>query len=431
VANGDQLKILKQGVEVWNQWREQNPDVAIDLFGIDLAGIDLAGANLSGADLSGEELRGANLQGANLSGANLKGSDLCEANLSGADLSKADLSGTDLTRANLSKANLRGANLDEADFTDADLREADLAKSDLKQVILVRAILTQANLSQADLHGAKVDFADLTGAKLVEANLLRTSFYHSNLFRADLSNASLVSANLFGAYCKEAILCGADLSRAQVLHVEFSNSDLTGACINDWNTHRDTHFAGVNCRFIYKNSIWNKDKQKTEYFDRMPASGEFAPGDFQKLFQTAINTVDLIFRHGIDWEAFGNSFLELQTQTGEELSISAIETRDDGSFVIRINVPTDAAKAEIEEFIYSKYKKALNQQTEKYRAQLATKDQEISAKNDEIIQLYREKSADLKEIMMLMAASKPSFQNINVGRDYSGVTIVLMPQTRS
>ena len=31
MANEEQLKILKQGVDVWNKWREENPNVMIDL----------------------------------------------------------------------------------------------------------------------------------------------------------------------------------------------------------------------------------------------------------------------------------------------------------------------------------------------------------------------------------------------------------------
>jgi len=37
MANEEQLKILKQGVEVWNAWRGENYDVEVDLTGIDLS----------------------------------------------------------------------------------------------------------------------------------------------------------------------------------------------------------------------------------------------------------------------------------------------------------------------------------------------------------------------------------------------------------
>ncbi|MGH9751689.1 MAG: pentapeptide repeat-containing protein, partial [Blastocatellia bacterium] len=62
MANPEHLKILKQGVETWNQWRKDNPEVTPDL-GEAL----LRGTNLSKADLIGATLSKANLSGANLS----------------------------------------------------------------------------------------------------------------------------------------------------------------------------------------------------------------------------------------------------------------------------------------------------------------------------------------------------------------------------
>lgn len=41
MANQEHLDILKQGVDIWNQWRKEHPD----------AEPDLSGANLSEANL--------------------------------------------------------------------------------------------------------------------------------------------------------------------------------------------------------------------------------------------------------------------------------------------------------------------------------------------------------------------------------------------
>ena len=51
---------------------------------------------------------------------------------------------------------------------------------------------------------------------------------------------------------------------------------------------------------------------------------------------------------GIDWQAFLQAFLKLKSETGDELSIYSIEDKWDGYFVIRVNVPPDADKKEIE-----------------------------------------------------------------------------------
>src|SRR5262245_2069313 len=86
MANDEHVALLKQGVKVWNAWRNENPEIR--------------------PDLSGADLRAANLREANLREANLREANLNKADLSGADLFEADLSHTDLGRADLGKADL-------------------------------------------------------------------------------------------------------------------------------------------------------------------------------------------------------------------------------------------------------------------------------------------------------------------------------------
>ena len=92
MANQEHVKLASSGPDALDIWRENNPEVQLDL----------EGADLNGVNLSGTKIRAANLKGANLETANLS-----EANLSGADLRKADLSGADLSGADLEKADLR------------------------------------------------------------------------------------------------------------------------------------------------------------------------------------------------------------------------------------------------------------------------------------------------------------------------------------
>jgi hypothetical protein len=47
MANEEHLARLKQGVDAWNTWREQNPAVVPDLSEADIGRIHLAGANLA------------------------------------------------------------------------------------------------------------------------------------------------------------------------------------------------------------------------------------------------------------------------------------------------------------------------------------------------------------------------------------------------
>ena len=85
MANAEHLKILNQGVEGWNQWRKENPDVTPDLTGATLTGATLAGATLAGADLADANLAGAYLRGADVVGAEAAGADLRETRITEAD----------------------------------------------------------------------------------------------------------------------------------------------------------------------------------------------------------------------------------------------------------------------------------------------------------------------------------------------------------
>jgi hypothetical protein len=83
MANEEQLAILKQGVEVWNRWREEKYNVNIYLYEANLVGADLRRANLQSAYLILAKPRRANLLEADLRGANLIGSNLALSRLSG------------------------------------------------------------------------------------------------------------------------------------------------------------------------------------------------------------------------------------------------------------------------------------------------------------------------------------------------------------
>jgi hypothetical protein len=56
--------MLKKGVDAWNAWRDENPDIRPDLSGTTLRSADLSRANLSKADLSRTNLTETNLSGA-------------------------------------------------------------------------------------------------------------------------------------------------------------------------------------------------------------------------------------------------------------------------------------------------------------------------------------------------------------------------------
>ena len=91
MANPEHRQILEQGVEAWNQWRNENRDITPDLIRADLSGTNLRGVNLNGAHLRTADLSAADLIGASLNGADLGRAHLGRAHLTGADVSEAKL----------------------------------------------------------------------------------------------------------------------------------------------------------------------------------------------------------------------------------------------------------------------------------------------------------------------------------------------------
>ncbi len=148
MANQQHLNILKQGVDVWNKWREEHRDIQPDLSSADISQV-----NLMGADLRRANLYATSLNGANLSYANLNQADLIRVNFIVADLSYANLS-----RSNLSKADFSGANLSHAI---------------LNESILVRTNFTGATLTDCHIFGISVWGVELQGA--TQNNLVLTA----------------------------------------------------------------------------------------------------------------------------------------------------------------------------------------------------------------------------------------------------------------
>jgi hypothetical protein len=163
------LDVLKQGVQPWNKWRQENPGAEPDLAGAKLSKTNLKGANLSETDLRWADLTSANLEAANLNRA---------------DLRRAILSRTNFKLANLSEANLSETYLCRADLSEADLKKAIFIRSDLASVDLSESDIRRADFRWSYLINTKFNGADLRGANLIEANLSKSELNRSNLSEA-------------------------------------------------------------------------------------------------------------------------------------------------------------------------------------------------------------------------------------------------------
>ncbi len=199
MANEEQLKILHQGVNAWNTWREENPEKEVDLNEADLSVLDLHSINFNKANLNDANLYRTDLRKANISYAYLCGADLRDANLRWSDLNR-----TNLCWANLNRADFYQANLSLSDIGNAQLHEANFYHARL-----VKARLCGADLRTACLNAANLRGANLSGANLCEADLIQADLTFANLIEADLERSNLTGCRIFGISAWEVKLKGA------------------------------------------------------------------------------------------------------------------------------------------------------------------------------------------------------------------------------
>jgi uncharacterized protein YjbI with pentapeptide repeats len=242
MADQAQLRLLHQGKDIWNTWRNIRPATPIDLSGADLGDLNLQGALLQQADLSGSLLFHAQRTHADLSGADLNAANLYQANLSGATFHHANFNGANLSKANLQDTtghntmfggtNAQGASFLRADLSHAAGSEADFSHANFTQAILSNSSFDHTNLNTACLHQTilsgttfletSFDQADLSYALLRHANLSGSSFDHTDLSHANLYGTILSYGHLHETRFAHArmgwtILCHLDLRNAQGL----------------------------------------------------------------------------------------------------------------------------------------------------------------------------------------------------------------------
>lgn len=225
MANQEHLAVLKQGVGVWNKWRQKNPAVFPDLKGADLRDADLMGANLREVYLTEADLTGALLSRADLFSADLRGAVLANAIMEYVNLVSGILESANLTCAHLTETNLSAANLKNANLTQAMLLNAELTE----------ATLTGANLREACLQSAYLGGANFTGATLILADLSQADLSAANFYKADLSGANLRYTSLVGTNLMDANLAGCSVYGISVWDVFLEGSNQSGLIISGRN----------------------------------------------------------------------------------------------------------------------------------------------------------------------------------------------------
>ncbi len=200
MANPEHVEILKQGVEAWNQWRKDNPDIEPDLSEHEISPAnfgatcfpsvqdlmesedDISNFNLNGmTDLEGINLENSNLAGTkfyevNLNHSNLRNTVLVNAEIMNSEMIRAKLDFANCNEIMIERTNMARADLMGADFIRAEIQTVNLTKALMWETDFERAIVVCSNLTKAKMRGAWLWWTDLTESNLTETGLFNVKF---------------------------------------------------------------------------------------------------------------------------------------------------------------------------------------------------------------------------------------------------------------
>jgi hypothetical protein len=228
MANPEHLAILKQGVEVWNKWRQDHPEIMPDLRSCDLQcknsqGADFSHTDFTEADISNSLRMFSDFRQANCTYTVLSRTEFHEANLRQADLSSASASGTKFARAVFSGTRFIWTALDNADFSHAEVGWCVFADVDLTSV---KGLLTVQH----------------TGPSTIGTDTLRRC-------RGRVPREFLVGAGIPDPLIEDASLSDGGTSQFHSCFISYSTKDQEFADL----LHADMRNNGVRCWFAPHN----------------------------------------------------------------------------------------------------------------------------------------------------------------------------------
>ncbi|AOX03673.1 hypothetical protein BJP34_33385 [Moorena producens PAL-8-15-08-1] len=279
----------------------------------------------------------------------------------GTSFYKADLTNADFTRATLKSTDLREANLTHTCWQNTIKLDRTRPGKTILADRAVRDLLVSGNGYNKSYVKGNLRGANLRGANLNKANLKL----------ADISEATLEDANLEWA----------NLTEAQAVGTDFTNAYFTGACLEAWNIDSTTRLTDVDCQYVFllenPNAMGSRERRPHD------SNRVFQAGDFEKLYQQVMNTVQILLRNGVNPEAFRQAFQELIGKNPEITgdSIQGIE-RKGNDILLTLEVPESTDKGKVEREFLAVYEARLQ-----------------AAKQTALLEAERSHLKDVKEIV--------------------------------
>ncbi|MHC0068225.1 pentapeptide repeat-containing protein [Nostoc sp. UIC 10890] len=273
----------------------------------------------------------------------------------------ASVQGTKFHHSNLkdvsfANVNLKGSNFSECTLTRTnwyEVKKIDCARIQVNYLenSIIRDLLIKKRTRKEK---------DYQGMDLRELNLVGATLDSVNLSRADLSNSQLIEANLENSILNQTKLDNVDLRRANI----------TGVTIEKGSIPATAQLDGLICDYFY---FYPQPNLK----QRHPTTGKLTSEEAITLLQKP-SQVSIVFEQdGIDWQVFLQVFenclkeFNISPDNSDNL-IQAFESRLNGNFVIRLNVPINVNKVEFEQRLKQAYNNGIEDLKRQYRNTLQT-----------------------------------------------------------
>ena len=288
-----------------------------------------------------------------------------------------------------------GTSFYKADLTDADFTGATLKSTDLREATITRTCW-QNTIKLDRARPGKTILADTAVRELlVSGNGYNKSYVDANLRGANLKGANLNKAILKCADISEATLEDANLewanlTEAQAIGTDFTHAYFTGACLEAWNIDSTTTLTKVDCQYVFLLEEPNPQGSR----ERRPHDPDrvFEPGDFEKLYNKIINTVQILLRNGVNQEAFRQAFQKIMAENPAITSdsIQFIEKKGN-DILLTLEVPEATDKGNFERQFLAVYEARLE-----------------AAKQTALLEAERSHNHDMKEFVRAALKSNES-----------------------
>jgi uncharacterized protein YjbI with pentapeptide repeats len=258
-----------------------------------------------------------------------------------------------LAFGSLGGTSFSGTNLTDANFTNALLKNTNFANSRKQLTNLTRTHwqdakkLNKARPGDSILANFKV-LKLLTTGQGINQDFSHLNLRGANLDAAQLNGANLKNTDLSQASLRQADLQNANLTELQAIGTDFTAAYFTAACIENWNIDATTQLDDIDCQYIFLKAQPNAKGSR----ERRPHDPDqcFAPGDFTKLYQKILNTVEVLLQDGYrNPEAFRAAFAAFM-ETNPDITpdaIREIKRIGDHDAQITLKVPPDTDKAQL------------------------------------------------------------------------------------